>query len=278
MQQLRELWRNGGVARNGWLSLPCAFSTELMAAQPWETMTIDLQHGLIDYAAMTAMLPAAGDKPVLARVPWLAEADIMKALDAGVAGVICPMVNTRADAERFAACMRYPPAGKRSFGPIRAQVRWGADYYRRANDEVLALAMIETREAVANVDAILSTPGIDGLYIGPADLSCSYGALPSFAPSDPEVLQAIDTIFTAAKQHGVVAGIHTNDVDTAAARIQQGFQLVTVATDARLIATGAAAVLTQLSHLTKEKKEKTDENNTTDNGTSAGKISDGTTY
>ena len=278
MRQLRDLWQSGQAARNGWLSLPGAFSAELMAAQPWDALTVDMQHGLIDYAALTTMLPAAGDMPILVRVPWLAEGDIMKTLDAGAAGIICPMINTRADAERFAACVRYPPAGRRSFGPIRAQVRWGTDYYRRANDEIVALAMIETREAVANADAILTTPGIDGVYIGPADLSCSYGVTPSFAPEDPEVLQAIDAIFAAAQRHHAVAGIHTNDANTAATRIRQGFSLVTVATDARLISAGAAAALTQLAKLLNAKERQDDENNTTDDGAGAGEISGGATY
>lgn len=270
--QLRQLWQNDGCALNGWLSLPCGFSAELMAKQGWDCLTIDMQHGLIDYAAATAMLAAAGEVPVLVRVPWLGEADIMKALDAGAAGIISPMINNRAEAERFAACVRYPPMGRRSFGPIRALAHYGADYYQRANDEVIALAMIETKEGLAAVDEVLSTPGIDGVYIGPADLSCSLGYPPSFQPTAPAVLEAISLILAAAQKHQAIAGIHTNEAATARDARSRGFKFVTAATDARLMNAAGAAVLSQL------REEKKDENTTHDDGAGAGGLSGGATY
>ena len=249
MKELREIWARGGCALNGWLALPCAFSAELLSKQAWDSLTIDMQHGLVDYATMTTMLTATATRPglpALARTPWLDEGFIMRTLDAGAAGIICPMINTPDDAKRFADCVRYPPIGRRSYGPARAMAHYGADYFSRANDEVVALAMVETAEAVANIDAILATVGIDGVYIGPSDLAVSLGYAPSFTPSDAAVLDAIATILAAAKKHGKVAGMHTNDAATAAMRREQGFDLVTAGTDTRLLADASANLLRQL--------------------------------
>ena len=272
MRDLRQLIQNGGCALNGWLSLPCAFSAELMAQQQWDSLTIDLQHGLADHATMTAILTAVAAKPVLVRVPWLTESDIMRALDAGAAGILCPMINTRADADRLAASVRYPPVGHRSYGPIRALIRHGDDYYRRANDEIIALAMIETREGLAAVDDIVATPGLDGVYIGPADLSCALGHPPTFQPTAAEVLSAIDHILAAAKKHGRIAGIHANDPATAKKWRDKGFNFITAATDARLIATAGAAILSAI------KKGDTHEDRAHDDSARASGISGGATY
>lgn len=273
MRRLRGVWAQGECAFNGWMSLPCAFSAELMARAGWDCLTVDMQHGLADYAAMTAMLTAAGETPVLVRVPWLEESAVMRALDAGAAGVICPMINSPAEAVRFVECVRYPPAGRRSFGPVRAQLCFGDDYYARANDEVVALAMVETREGVACVDDILAVPGLDGVYVGPADLACSLGYAPSFAPRDREVVAAIDAVAVAARRReGAVAGLHANDAETARAARRRGFNFVTAATDARVLRAGMAAVVDQL------KRREDDENDTVDDGAGVGGVSDGAVY
>src|SRR5579862_6907925 len=157
---IRQNWAAGKPVLNGWLSISGPFTAEIMAAQGYDSVTIDLQHGLIGYDAATSMLQAmraSGVTPMV-RVPWLDPADIMKALDAGAYGVICPMINTREEAQRLVSYMRYPPNGVRSFGPTRANFSAGADYGQHADGEVLCFAMIETAEAFANVDAIASTP------------------------------------------------------------------------------------------------------------------------
>ena len=126
---------------NGWLAIPHAFSAETMAHQGWDSLTLDMQHGLIDYAAAVNMLTAIAstDTAALVRVPWLDPGIIMRMLDAGAGGIICPMVNSAADAERFVSAMRYPPLGQRSFGPIRALLHYGADYAEHANRDTLAV-------------------------------------------------------------------------------------------------------------------------------------------
>lgn len=243
--RLRGIWKDGGTAVNGWLSIPSAFVAETMAHQGWDALTIDLQHGVIDYQAAVTMLTAISTTPVvpLVRVPWLEPGILMKALDAGAYGVICPMVNTREDAQKLVAYTHYAPRGTRSYGPIRALLYGGADYPQHANDTIVTFAMIETRQALDNLDGILSVEGLDAIYIGPSDLSLALGCKPAFDDVEPPVAQAIDHILQRAKAHGVVAGIHNGTPEAALARSAQGFQFVTVGSDARLMAAGAQQVI-----------------------------------
>ena len=246
--RLRTLWQSGDAAVNGWLTLPNGFSAETMAHQGWDSLTIDLQHGVIDYQAMLPMLQAISttDTVPLVRVPWLEPGILMKTLDAGAYGVICPMVNTREDAQNLVAWTHYAPRGTRSFGPIRALLYAGADYPQHANDTIVRFAMIETAKALDNLDAILSVEGLDAIYIGPSDLSLALGCRPVFDDVDPKVQQAIDHILARAKAHGVVAGIHNGNPQGALARMAAGFQFLTVSSDARLMAAGAHGVLTAM--------------------------------
>ena len=167
--RLRTLWAHDQAAVNGWLALANSFSAEVMSHQGWDTLTIDLQHGVIDYAAMVGMLQAISTTPTvpIVRVPWLEPGIIMKRLDAGAYGVICPMVNTREDAQKLVAYTHDAPMGTRSFGPVRAALYGGPDYAQHANTTIVAFAMIETAQALDNLDQILSVEGLDAIYIGP---------------------------------------------------------------------------------------------------------------
>ena len=246
--RLRTLWKEGKAAVNGWLAIPNGFSAESMAHQGWDALTIDLQHGLIDYQAMVQMLQAISttDTVPVVRVPWLEPGILMKTLDAGAYGVICPMVNTREDAQKLVAWTHYQPRGTRSFGPVRALLYGGPDYPQYANDTIVRFAMIETAQALDNLDAILSVEGLDAIYIGPSDLSLALGCKPTFDDVDPPVAQAIDHILERAKAHGVVAAVHNGTPEAALARVAKGFQFVTVSSDARLMAAGAQQVLAKM--------------------------------
>jgi 4-hydroxy-2-oxoheptanedioate aldolase len=167
----------------------------------------------------------------------------MKTLDAGAYGVICPMIDTREDAQKLVACTHYAPRGTRSFGPTRALLYGGADYPQRANETIVVFAMIETRRALDNLDAILSVEGLDAIYVGPSDLSLSLGCRPLIDDVDPPAAQAIDHIIERARAHGVVAGIHNIGPDSARARVARGYRFVSVGSDARLMADGAQRVL-----------------------------------
>ena len=246
--RLRTIWKSGGAAVNGWLAIPNGFSAETMAHQGWDTLTIDLQHGVVDYQAMVGMLQAISTTATvpIVRVPWLEPGILMKSLDAGAYGVICPMINTREEAQKLVAYTHYAPRGIRSFGPVRAMLYGGADYPQHANDTIVAFAMIETAQALENLDAILSVEGLDAIYIGPSDLSISLGCAPAMDDLAPKAAEAVDHILARAKAHGVVAAIHNAGPESAMARIAKGFQLVTVSSDARLMAAGAQQVMAKM--------------------------------
>lgn len=243
--RVRTLWQRGEAALCAWLSIPSSFSAEIVAHTGFDCVTIDLQHGLIDYQTSVPMLQAISTTSTtpLARVPWNDPGAIMKMLDAGCYGIICPMINNADEAAAFAAACRYPPAGIRSYGPKRAMLYAGDDYPEVANETVLAIAMIETADGLANVDEIAALPGIDALYIGPADLSLALGRSQRVDQTDPIMVDALDVILAAAKRHGKVAGLHTATPAYAASMIDKGFQLVTVATDAGFLEAEAHRVV-----------------------------------
>lgn len=246
--RIRSIWKNGGAVVNGWLAIPSSFSAEVMAHQGWDTLTVDLQHGVTDYASAVAMFTAISTTPTvpIARVPWLDPGIIMKTLDAGAYGIICPMVNCREDAEKLVHACRYPPEGGRSFGPIRAMLYGGADYPVKSNETVVTLAMVETRQALDRLDEILSVKGLDAVYIGPADLSLSLGCTPTFDDVDKPVAEAISMVLAKANEHGVMPCIHNGTPEAALKRIERGFRLVTIGSDARLMTAGAQQVMSKM--------------------------------
>jgi 4-hydroxy-2-oxoheptanedioate aldolase len=246
--RLRTLWKNDQTAVNGWLAIPNSFATETMAHQGWDTLTVDMQHGVVDYQAMVTMLQAISTTNTvpIVRVPWLEPGILMKALDAGAYGVICPMVNSREDAQKFVAWTSYAPRGTRSFGPVRALLYGGADYPTHADATIVRFAMIETAQALDNLETILSVEGLDAVYVGPSDLSLSLGCKPVFDDVEPKAAQAIAHIVERAKAHGLQAGIHNGRPDVAKARIALGYRFVTLSSDARLLAAGSQELLTQV--------------------------------
>ncbi len=234
---------------NGWLQIPSSFSAELMAHQGWDSLTIDMQHGLVDYSNALEMIQAISTTDVtpLARVNWNEPGQIMKILDAGCYGVICPMVSNRLEAERFVQACMYPPKGYRSFGPTRASIYAGDDYSDFANEEILKIAMIETKEALDKLDEIMSTQGVDGIYIGPADLSLAVGEKPSFdKPETDPVYPVIMKILDHAKKNNIFAGIHNMTAEYAQKMIEKGFQLATVGSEQRFMTAGAKNAVEKL--------------------------------
>ena len=246
--KLKKLWAEGKPTLNGWLSIGNSFTAEIMAAQAYDSLTIDIQHGALDYSSVLPMFQAmrtSGAVP-MARVPWLNAGHIMKALDAGALGIICPMINNRQEAEKFVSFMRYPPIGQRSFGPTRAAIAYGG-YGIDMNSEILAFAMIETAEGMANLEEIASTPGLDGLYVGPADLTLGtqQGRLaPGFDREEPEMITLIQKIADVARKNNIAPAIHCGTAEYAAKAIGWGYQMTTVSGDSRLLAAAANASVT----------------------------------
>ena len=255
--KLKEIFKQGGSAINGWLQIPNSFTAELMANQNWDSLTLDMQHGVIDYSHAISMLQAISTTNVvpMARVNWNEPGQIMKILDAGAYGIICPMVSNRKEAENFVQACMYPPKGYRSYGPIRGLVYGGPDYADEANSEILKFAMIETKESLDNLDEIMQTPGLDGIYIGPADLSLAVGEKPSFdKPEGDPVYDVIMKILEHAKKNKVIAGIQNAQPEYAHKMIKKGFQLVTIGTDQRFM---VAAAKEALSTIRKDHKKDT---------------------
>jgi 4-hydroxy-2-oxoheptanedioate aldolase len=176
----------------------------------------------------------------MVRVPWNEPGIIGKVLDGGAWGVICPMVNTPAEAKALANACLYPPKGKRSNGPIRAAAYGEAGPYQSiANDEVLVIPMIETQEAIDNIDAILDVPGIGGIYVGPSDLGFSLGMKPMLDREEPEIFPIYEKLVKATGRRGQFAGIHNATGAYAARMIGMGFRFVTLANDSALMARAA---------------------------------------
>jgi 4-hydroxy-2-oxoheptanedioate aldolase len=252
---LKDIWARGDAVLNGWCSIGSPFTAEIMAAQGFDSITIDGQHGALDYSHALPMFQAmrASGKTLLARVPWREPGIIMKYLDAGAKGIICPMINSGEEAAEFVSYLRYPPLGQRSFGPTRVAFAEPGHSTTAANDSILALAMIETADGVANMEEIAATPGLDGLYVGPADLTLgvSNGALPpGFDREEPEMIELKQRIARVAKNAGIHATLHCGSAEYAARGIEWGYDMVTIQNDVRLLASAASALVGNFRALT----------------------------
>ena len=240
--RLREIWAAGKPATNFWLGVPSMLSAEIVAHQGWDSLTVDMQHGHVGYESMVAMLTAISTTAAvpLVRVPWNQPGDVMRALDAGSYGVICPNVDTREQCECFVGACRYAPQGYRSIGPKRAVLYGGPDYIAKANETVLAIVQVESALGLKNVAEIASVKGLDMIYIGPNDLGLSLGRDIRTGLADPELMKAIDQILGAAKTAGVRTGIYCRNADEAKSMFTKGFDLATVTSDDALLAAGGA--------------------------------------
>ncbi|PKH23607.1 2,4-dihydroxyhept-2-ene-1,7-dioic acid aldolase [Enterobacterales bacterium CwR94] len=230
---IKQRFRDGQPIVNGWLAIPSSYSAEITGHQGYDAVTVDMQHGLIDFASALTMLQALSSTPAtpLARVSDNNPALMMQLLDAGAWGIICPMISTVAQAQQFVAACRYPPLGNRSFGPARALLYGGKDYPRHANEEMLTLAMIETQQGLDNLDDILAVPGLDGVFIGPNDLSLALTGEASAESTHPAMLAAVERVISATRRTQKMAGIFCTSGEAAAERLRQGFHFVTPAND-----------------------------------------------
>ncbi|NIY75318.1 2,4-dihydroxyhept-2-ene-1,7-dioic acid aldolase [Thalassospira sp. HF15] len=235
--RVKTIWSEGGEVITGWLGIPSSVSAELMAQQGWDALTIDLQHGATDYVDALPMLQAISttNTTPMVRVPWNDPAIIGKVLDAGAYGVICPMVNTRAEAEAFVKACRYAPVGTRSAGPLRASLYGGSDYIKEANKTIITMAMIETEEAVNNLEDILKTPELDAIFVGPSDLSLSMGESAGFDPRFPKVYDAIKYIAETCKKTDVIPGIHCGSVEYGVEMREMGYRFMAFLSDFRML-------------------------------------------
>jgi 4-hydroxy-2-oxoheptanedioate aldolase len=247
INNLKKAWQSGKPTLNGWLALPDAASAEIMAHAGWDSLTIDMQHGLIDYRDALSILRAISTTSTvpLVRVPWLDEGMIMKMLDAGAYGIICPMIDTADQAISLARACRYPPRGDRSLGPVRASLYGGPGYVSRANDQIPVFAMIETRTGINNVDEILKVDELSGLFVGPSDLSLAFGETPRLDPIGTKAEEAMIDIIKKSRAAGKFAGAFCGSVDYAIHMISNGANFVTVGSDLRFLSAKASSVVSE---------------------------------
>lgn len=238
--------RRGGLHLTTFCQLPDPNVTEALAKTAFDSLVLDMQHGMFDEAAVLASVAAAAleGKPALVRLPVDCGGLASRVLDFGAAGVICPMVNSPEDAARMVGYTRFPPVGARSWGPRRAIPLSGlsaAEYLAQANDLTLTIAMIETRQALHNLDAILAVPGIDAVFVGPSDLSVS---LSGGADLDsPQVAAALDYVVQRATAAGKFAGVFAITHAYAAQQVARGYRFVAVQQDALFLQTAANAAV-----------------------------------
>ena len=252
LNRVKQMWRDKRCVTMGWLSISNGFTAEVMARQGFDALNVDMQHGLTDLSNLWPMLQAISqtDTVPFVRVAWNDPATIMKALDFGAYGIIVPLINTAEEAAAAVAACRYPPVGMRSSGPVRAIHYGGPDYQANANDEIVVLVMIETKEGLANLDAICATPGLDGVYIGPADLSYALGMPPRGDNPDATHMATCDRILEAAHRHGIKACMHCASAAFAAGAVKRGFDLIMLTSDLACMVAGARRQLDELKAAT----------------------------
>lgn len=247
---VKTAWAEGAETLGLWLGAGDPRTAEMLGTLPFDYVNVDLQHGVGDYDSMYAIFQALRTSAAMpfARVPWNEPGIIGRVLDAGAMGVIIPMVNSVDEAAAAVAACRYPPEGRRSYGPLRAAVAHGPNYFDGANEQIAVIPMIETAEALDAIDHILEIDGIDAVYVGPADLSLSLGLAPGNHNDDPLFTDALTRIVESCRQHGVIAGIHCQP-DLVALRRSQGFAMITAVSDTTALLDGAARGLAQARDL-----------------------------
>jgi 4-hydroxy-2-oxoheptanedioate aldolase len=239
----------GETVYSGWCGLPYPLVAETLARDGFSAVTIESQHGLWDVSGILAGVAAirqGGAAPIV-RVPLGDFALVSRALDFGAEGIIAPMINTPADAKAFAAAAKFPPVGERSWGPHRATTLAGLSdqsvYLREANDHVITFAMIETRTALQNFDAIIGTPGIDGFFLGPSDLSIALSGGKTVDPLSKEVDAELDRMIAGAQKAKKIPGAYCHSAERAAALAKRGVKFLAVSSDLSMLRAGAAAAL-----------------------------------
>ena len=243
-KSLKARLKAGEPLLGAWCMIPGALTAEALGRAGFDWVLIDMQHGCMDYETALEMIRAVdlGGATPIVRAPWNDPGIIGRLLDSGALGVVIPMIQTAEDARRAVDACLYPPAGRRSFGPVRVGLRDGPGYFADANDRVLVIPMIETAEALAEVDAIARTPGVDALFVGPFDLSIALGLPPGDNDGKPAFDEAIAKVSAAARAAGVATAVLSN-AGVAPLRLRQGFRLVSVVTDLSALTLAARADL-----------------------------------
>ena len=251
MNRIRAIWSEGGSAVIGWINIPSILSAETLARCGYDGVLVDLQHGGAELATVAPLLVAIehGGAEPLVRVAANNAADIMRLLDFGAYGIVAPMINSAAEAQAFADALHYPPRGNRSYGPRRPQLRFGPDYLAAASDSIVSLAMVETREGLDNLEAIVAVDGYDGIFIGPSDLALALGISPRPDNDDPLLLATVERIIAVCKAGGKRVGIYCSSPPYAQRMVAAGCDIVSITPDLLMLTNAARASVTETRRL-----------------------------
>ncbi|MGB0879988.1 MAG: HpcH/HpaI aldolase family protein [Polaribacter sp.] len=234
--KLKHILKSGKTAICGWLHIPNTWTAEIMANTGWDCITVDMQHGLHNIETAIQMMQAISttETTPIARANWNTPGEMMRLLDGGAYGIICPMINTKQECQTFIGATKYPPLGYRSLGPTRARVYGGLDYAEHANDEILTLAMAETVQAIDNIEEICSVKGLDGIFIGSGDLKLSIKT--TYGNRKPELFEkCIDTVLKVCQKKNLIAGIWCATVDDAKKMAERGFKFIALKSDSMML-------------------------------------------
>ncbi len=249
--KIKQILADGGTVLSGWLHIPNTWTAEIMANAGWDCLTVDMQHGLhsLETAMQIMQAISTTDTVPFARSLWNEPSGIMRLLDSGAYGIICPMVNNRAECEAFVGACRYPPVGYRSLGPTRARVYAGADYGQYANEEILTFAMVETQESVQNIDEINTVAGLDGIFIGSGDLKLAYTGQATHSGQSEEFEDAVANVLVNCQKNNTIPGIWCATLDDAKKRKEQGFRFIALKSDSMMLIEYVGKTVQELKQL-----------------------------
>jgi 4-hydroxy-2-oxoheptanedioate aldolase len=245
---LADRLKEGAPAITAWCGIPEPWVAGILARETYDAVTLDMQHGSYEVANVIRAIPLilGAGKPAMARIPVGEFQTASKLLDAGASGIIAPMINTVEDARRFVSFMKFPPVGERSWGPLASMILSGiqpAEYLKGANTACFSFAMIETREALANIDEILAVPGLDAIFMGPSDLSITLSRGVALNLTGPDVEKALDHALARARAAGKIAGAYAPTGERAAEFAKRGFSFIALGSDTVSLRMGAQAAL-----------------------------------
>ncbi len=247
--RVKEIISSGDFAVNAWVSCDSPYVAEVLSHAGYDAVTIDHQHGMFGLDRVITLLQAVSSGPAMpmVRCSHLDLAEIGKLLDAGAYGLICPSIDTAEQCRALVSACRYPPVGRRSFGPSRGLLYGGSDYVERANATVQVWAMIESSEALNNMEEIVNVSGLDGVYVGPNDMALSLGVQPGTSPVDAKVQEALRKVLEVGHAAGIAVGAYCADAAMAVALVEDGYDLVTPGNDVVLLREGAASRLAAIT-------------------------------
>ena len=248
VNRVAELLANNQTVVNGWISSNSPYGAEVLSHAGYDSVTIDLQHGMFGIESVVTMLQAVGSGPAtpMVRCTKLDHAEIGKLLDAGAYGIICPSIDTAEQCEALVSACRYPPLGNRSYGPARGLLYGGQDYVSQADVTVQVWAMVESKTGLDNVRDIATVPGLNGIYVGPNDLAMSLGIAPAQVPTPSQIGDALSHVKQVAHKSGIAVGTFCGDIAMAKSMTIDGFDMVTPGNDMGLLKEAVAHRIAEL--------------------------------